>query len=91
MTTARSKKGAAPAPLTAAAIRDIVGRISDDRIAAILATGATHAQVVEAFSWLSSDEYLGAGLERPLSGVVADVYEILKPEEAEEMDRPPSA
>ena len=52
MTTARSKKGAAPAPLTAADIRDIVGRISDDRIAAILATGATHAQVVEAFSWL---------------------------------------
>jgi hypothetical protein len=67
--------------LTAERIRAIVGRISDDRVTAILATGATPAQVVEAFTWLTSDEYLGGQLERPLAGVVAEVYEILKPEQ----------
>lgn len=47
---------------------------------AILATGATGAQITEAFTWLTSDEYLGGGLERTLTGAVAEVYEILKPD-----------
>jgi hypothetical protein len=82
----------APAPpLTAEDVRRIAGRIGEDRIAAILATGATPAEVVEAVTWLSSDEYLGGGLERSLSGVVAQVYEILKPDELDEDDRPRSA
>jgi hypothetical protein len=87
---AQQQRKMATVPLTAEDIRRIVGRISEDRIAAILATGATPAEVVEAFTWLSSDEYLGGGLERSLSGAVAQVYEILKPEELEEEDRPPS-
>ena len=66
--------------LTAEDVRRIAGRISDDRVAAILATGATAAQVTEAFTWLTSDDYLGRGLQRPLKGTVADVYEILKPD-----------
>jgi hypothetical protein len=37
-------------------------------------------QVTEAFTWLTSDEYLAGGLQRPLKGVVAAVYEILKPD-----------
>jgi len=65
-------------PLTAEDVRSIVGRIGDDQLAAILATGATSAQVLEAFTWLSSDEYLGGELERPLISAVADVYEILR-------------
>jgi hypothetical protein len=85
---AQRKTKVPASPLTADEIRSIVGRISDDRIAAILATGATPADVVEAFTWLSSDEYLSGGLNRALSGVVAEVYEILKPEELEEEDRP---
>jgi hypothetical protein len=84
---AQQQRKVAAAPLTAEDVRRIVGRLSDDRISAILATGATQAEVVEAFTWLSSDEYLAGGLERPLSGVVADVYEILKPEEADEDER----
>lgn len=84
---AHDPKKTATAPLTAEEVRRIVGRLSGDRIAAVLATGATSADVVEAFTWLSSDEYLGGGIERPLKGVVAEVYEILKPEEPDEDGR----
>lgn len=69
-----------PSGLSADDVRRIVGRIRDDRVTAILATGATAAEVTEAFTWLTSDEYLGGGLQRPLKGVVAEVYEILKPD-----------
>lgn len=87
----QQRKTAAAPPLTAEDVRRIVGRIGEDRIASILATGATPAQVVEAVTWLSSDEYLAGGLERSLNGVVAEVYEILKPVELDEEDRPRSA
>jgi hypothetical protein len=62
---------------------EIVGRINDTRIAEIIATGATPAQVTEAFAWLSEDEYLGGELEKPLSGVVQQVYDILRADEPE--------
>ena len=84
----QQRKMAAAPPLTAEDVRRIVGPIGEDRIAAILATGATPAQVVEAVTWLSSDEYLAGGLERSLNGVVAAVYEILRPAELDEEDRP---
>jgi hypothetical protein len=78
--------------LTAQDVRSIVGRIGDDRVSAILATGATPAQVVEAYTWLSSDEYLAGGLQRPLTGVVAEIYDILKASEPDiEEERPRSA
>lgn len=76
---ATSGRSAAPG-LTAEDVRRIVGRISDDRVAAILATGASAVQVTEAFTWLTSDDYLARGLQRPLKGDVAAVYEILKPD-----------
>ena len=64
-------------------VLEIVGRINDTRIAEIIATGATAAQVTEAFAWLSEDEYLGGELEKPLSGVVQQVYDILRADEPE--------
>jgi hypothetical protein len=64
-------------------IIEIVGRIGDDRIAEIIATGAGPAEVTEAFAWLSEDEYLGGELEKPLSGIVERVYEILRADEPE--------
>ena len=76
-------------PLSAQEIREIVGRISDDRIAAIQATKATAAEVLEAFTWLSSDEYIGARHQPPLTGVVAEVYDILKSDLAEVEDEHP--
>ena len=78
--------------LTAQDVRDIVGPIGDDRMSAILGTKATPAQLVEAFTWLSSDEYLAGGLERRLTGVVAELYDILKAGEPDiEEERPRSA
>lgn len=78
--------------LSADEVRKIVGRISDDRLTAILASGATAAQVTEAFTWLTSDEYRAGGVQRPLSGAVAEVYDILKPDwPAAEEDFPPSS
>jgi len=78
-----------PTPLTAQDIREIVGRIGDDQLTAILATGATAAQVLEAFTWLTGDEYLGGKLEKPLTGVVADVFDILKAYEPDMEDARP--
>jgi hypothetical protein len=79
---AQHQAKSAAVPLTAEEIRRIAGRLSDDRVSAILATGATAADVVEAFTRLSNDEHL----ERPLTGVVAAVYDILKPDEPDEED-----
>jgi hypothetical protein len=77
--------------LSSEELRKIIGRARDDRTTAILATGATAAQVTEAFTWLTSDEYLGGGLQRPLNGLVAQVYEILKPEWPDAAEEHPPA
>ncbi len=78
-----------PTPLSVEEIREIVGRLSDDRVAAIQATKATAAEVVEAFTWLSSDEYAGGRRQPPVTGVVAEVYDILKPDLPEAEDEHP--
>ncbi len=83
------RKQTTPPPLSAEEIREIVGRLSDDRIAAIQATKATAAEVVEAFTWLSSHEYAGGRRQPPVTGVVAEVYDILKPELPEAEDEQP--
>jgi len=62
-------------------IIDIVGRINDFRIAEIIATGATAAEVMEAFTWMTADEHLAGDLGKPLSGTVAQVYDILRADE----------
>jgi hypothetical protein len=71
------------AKVTREEIIEIVGRIADDRIVEIIATGATAAEIAEAFAWLSEDEYLGGELEKPLSGRVERVYDILRADEPE--------
>ncbi|HUL06123.1 MAG TPA: hypothetical protein VLV76_07285 [Candidatus Acidoferrum sp.] len=87
-----AKSGSATPPASGEEVRKIVGRISDDRLAAVLATGATAAQVTEAFTWLTSDDYIAARHQPPLTGVVSEVYELLKPEIAEvDEERPPSS
>ncbi|HSR55250.1 MAG TPA: hypothetical protein VLN73_03345 [Alphaproteobacteria bacterium] len=55
----------------------ITGPLSDDRVAAIIETGANSEQVMEAFTWLSADEHLGPDPDHRLGGKVAEVYEIL--------------
>jgi hypothetical protein len=52
---------------TAVEIRRIVG---DETIASIIRTGATEAEIVQAFQRANADDELGADVERSPSGVV---------------------
>ena len=65
-------------------IRRIVGDVDDAMLTAIIATGATAAEITEALLWVSADDDLGTDLERSRRGVVGQVYEILQSEEADE-------
>ena len=67
-------------PASASEVRDIVGPLDDIVIARIVATGASAAEVLEAYTWLTADDQLGTELERTCRGRVAQVYEILNEE-----------
>ena len=67
--------------LTREQVIAIVGTLDDDRLAEIIATGATPAEVTEAFEWLNRGGEMGEELHRSLHGTVAQVYEILKRDE----------
>lgn len=65
------------APVTRDDVIAALGRIDDDRIAAVIATGATRRELAEARAWIANDEPLmNAG--RPLaSGRVGRLVELL--------------
>lgn len=83
MTEGQSKR----TPATGQEIRDILGPADDSVIASILAVGATREEILEAFSWLTSDDYLHRELHHGLSGPAALVFDILEAELLEP-DRP---
>ena len=58
----------------------IVGHLDDGVIARILASGATPAEVLEAFTWAHADDQLGRELLRRPHGARA-VFDILMREE----------
>src|SRR5207253_405213 len=68
-------------PATAEEIRAIIGPAEDGLIAGIMATGATAAEVLEAFTWNNADDALGRELNRAPRGTVAEVCDILLAEE----------
>ena len=68
-------------PATASEIIEIVGHLDDAAIASILATGATAAEVLEAFTWANADDQLGTELQHGRHGAAGAVYEILLQEE----------
>jgi hypothetical protein len=70
-------------PMTRDEVTKIVSGLSDQAIARIIATGADATQLLEAFTWLREDEYLGPELERRPAGLVGEVYDILVAEETE--------
>jgi len=78
-------------PASASEIRGIVGPLDDAVITSVLATGASAAEVLEAYTWLTADDQLGIELERNRSGRVGQVYAILadalEPEAAERQTR----
>ena len=75
---------AKPAPATASEIRAIVGDVQDATVASILQTGATEAEVLEAFTWISADDALGNEVDHGRRGVAGQVFEILQAEEPQE-------
>ncbi len=71
------KKQSPAAPPSYDEIARIIGRRDDDVIAAIIATGASASEIHEAVIWTLGDSEQMAELRRPLTGTVADVYDIL--------------
>ena len=63
--------------LTAQDVKDIAGDLDDAKIAAILATGANAEQLEEAMAWASGESDVMGDLERPLTGAIAQLYDIL--------------
>ena len=72
---------------TAAEIVKIVGPLDDAVVLEILDTGATPAEVLEAFTWANADDQIGTELGHGPHGAVVRVYEILRREEPEEAER----
>lgn len=68
---------------TASEIVAICGHLDDGVVARIVATGATPAEVLEAFTWFSADDQIGTELQHGRTGAVGAVYDILLEEEPE--------
>lgn len=70
--------------LTSENIAAILGPVDETLIAEILATGATAAELAEAWAWINSEDALvEAGKGFP-SGTVAELVELLSVEDDEE-------
>lgn len=64
----------------ASEVAAICGELDERTIADIVATGATPSEVLEAHTWLSSDDYLHRAVHRAPAGTVAEVCRILEDE-----------
>lgn len=67
-------------PATATEIREIIGPVEDATLTSILEVGATREEVLEAYVWLSSDDYLHRQRHHTLSGRAARVFDLLEAE-----------
>ena len=63
--------------LTRQDIHRIVGDVDDETATAIMATGASPAQLEEAIHWASGESDAMGHERKPLSGTVAALYDIL--------------
>jgi hypothetical protein len=72
---------------TGSEIVAIVGPLDDAVIARIVSTGATPAEVLEAFTWANADDQIGTELRHGRHGAVGEVYEILTSIDAD-LDEP---
>lgn len=67
----------------------ILGEMSDAKVAAIEATGATLSELEEVSAWIAGEDDVMGELEKPAAGIVGEVYEIVTVDEVEEeKDRP---
>jgi len=68
---------------TTAEIVAILGRIDDGLLMRILETGASAAEILEAYTWASANDQIGTDLAHRPRGPAAQVLGILEREEAE--------
>ncbi len=62
----------------------VLGPVDETLVAEVIATGATQAELAEAFAWASNDEVLlGEGLRLP-TGRVAALVDLLSADEEEQ-------
>jgi hypothetical protein len=74
-------------PPTMSEIVEIVGPLDDAVLQEILQSGATAAEVLEAFTWVSADDQIGTETEHGPRGAVLRVCEILERQQAEPDER----
>lgn len=73
-----------------ATLQEIMGLLGDIEAAkaeAILTTGATIPEIEQALAWTAGESDVMGEMERPLSGRIASVYELLRTEELEDERR----
>ncbi|TDF67226.1 hypothetical protein [Cupriavidus sp. L7L] len=66
---------------TASEIREIVGALDDEVVELILELTPSTAEVLEAYTWLKSDQRLTHQAGYELQGKTARIFEILESEE----------
>ncbi len=64
-------------PATAREIREIFTNADDDMVLAILDTGATTNEILQASAWLLQDDVIGGDLQRPMNATVRKIFDIL--------------
>jgi len=87
MVQTNHEESGTPAPVTAEEIIDIVGPLTDARVMAIIATGATIEQIEEAAAWAEGESDVMGDLRLRATTPVVAVYEILRTEEKYAEDR----
>lgn len=75
--------------LTRDDVVSIVGPVDDELVAAIVATQATAEQLAQAVAWANNDEALINNGQPLPSGLVAELVDLLSPEDEEEPGQPP--
>ena len=83
MQTKQPASDARSATVSQIDLKNIVGDIDDDKIIAILELQPTLAELEEATVWATGDGDVLAKEGRPLTGVAAEVFEILTADEEE--------
>jgi hypothetical protein len=76
-----------PMPLTSEQVIEIVGPLDDLKIAEIIASGATLAQITAAKMMLAEGEIVGSARRHEDEPETRRVYEILQSEEPEPEER----
>lgn len=80
------ERGAMDMPMTSDDVITILGPVDETLVADVIATGATQAELAEAFAWVSNDEALiGEGRHLP-AGRVAALVDLLTADEEEQAD-----